>query len=338
MKLYYILFFICASILVVLLFGINSQNNNHESLVVQYNDCMKKLQDLSDQKSVDKFTELDLDLAKEEWSSWVQISKNQGNFWKAFLDENNNAFFEKLNKSSSSINTDLTRLLSQLLRECEKSKIKFNSTSQSLSPFMDSEKQTSKFGFGFACYDGFWPSFDKDEANLISVQSKIIKQLVEYFLNSFDSSDAPTLYSLKRESVGPTDAQFIKDDQIPAIEDAPNLRDSGFVKSYIFQITFDGKTQNLRSFVNQIRPPFSLRSLTVKRFGSTNNGFTEDFFGSKEKSTDASILPIIREIKSIFTINIEYVFETQSDLIEHLQSVSEVNLENYLNVEYLSDI
>lgn len=329
---------ICASVLAVLLFGINLQNNEHESLITQYNDCKKKLQDLSDQKSVDKFTELDLDLAKKEWSSWVQISKSQSNFWKFFLDENNNAFYEKSNKSSSSINTELTRLLSQLLRECEKSKIKFNSSSQSPSPFIDAESQTSKFGFGFSCYDGFWPSFDKDEANLILVQSKIIKQLVEYFLNSFDATDAPTLYSLKRESVGPTDAQFIKEEQIPMIKDAPSLRDAGFVKSYIFQITFDGKTQNLRSFVNQMRPPFSVRSLTVKRFGSSNNGFTEDFFGTKQQSPDSSILPIIREIKSIFTINIEYVFETQTDLSQYLQSVSEISLENYLNEEFLSDI
>ena len=75
------------------------------------------------------------------------------------------------------------------------------------------------------------------------------------------------------------------------IKDAPSLRDAGFVKSYIFQITFDGKTQNLRSFVNQMRPPFSVRSLTVKRFGSSNNGFTEDFFGTKQQSPDSSILP-----------------------------------------------
>ena len=338
MKLYYIWMSICASFLVVLLFGINSQNNEYKSLESQYIDCINKLEDLSDRKSVDKFTELDLNLAKSEWNSWLQISKNQSNFWKAFLDESNNAFYDKSNKSSSSINTELTRLLSQLLRECEKSNIQFNSTSQSPSPFLDSENQKSKFGFGFACYDGFWPSFDKDEANLILVQSKIIKQLVEYFLNSFDASDSPTLYSLKRESVGPTDAQFIKEDQIPVIKNAPNLRDAGFVKSYIFQVSFDGKTQNLRSFVNQIRPPFSVRSLTVKRFGSTNNGFTEDFFGTKEESTDASILPIIREIKSIFTINIEYAFEAQSDLTEYLQLVSEVSLENYLNEEFLSDI
>jgi len=338
MKLYYIWILICVSILVVLLFGINSKNNEHDILVEQYNDCIKKLQDLTDQKSLDRFTELDLDLAKAEWNSWVQISKNQSNFWKSFLDETNNAFYEKSNKTSSSVNTDLTRLLSQLLRECEKSNIKFNSSSQSPSPFLDTESQTSKFGFGFACYDGFWPSFNKEEANLISVQSKIIKQLVEYFLNSFDASDSPTLYSLKRESVGPTDAQFIKEDRIPMIKDAPSLRDAGFVKSYIFQITFDGKTHNLRSFVNQIRPPFSVRSLSVKRFGTTNNGYTEDFFGSKEQSLDTSILPIIREIKSIFTINIEYILETQTDLNVHLQSVSKVNLENYLNAEFLSDI
>ena len=86
-------------------------------------------------------------------------------------------------------------------------------------------------------------------------------------------------------------------------------------KVIFFKLPLMVKPKIYASFVNQIRPPFSVRSLTVKRFGTANHGYNEDFFGSKEQSPDTSILPIIREIKSIFTINIEYILETQTDLM-----------------------
>ncbi len=338
MKIYYIWVFFCFLISISIFYLINANLNQYDESKTVFKNNLQVLLELEGKQKIDKFTQLDLKLAKNEWNSLYQTAKSHTNFWKTFLDEKNNISKTHSIKSSSSINTDLTRLLSQLLRECEKLNIKFNNPSDTPSPFMDNDVNTYKFGFGFSGYDGFWPSFEKDEANLIAIQSKMIKQIVSYFINSFEETDKPTLYSLKREPVGPTDLQFIKDDKIESNFGIKNLRDTGFVSSYIFQITFNGKTENLRTFVNQLRPPFSLRSISVKRFGASGGSFGEGFFSNNSNQGTLDILPIIREINSIFTIQLEYVIATNTDLISELNAEFEINLEPFISEEYLSEI
>ena len=96
-----------------------------------------------------RFTELDLDLAKAEWSSWVQISKNQSNFWKSFLDENNNAFYEKSNKTLPLLIQNLQGFFHNYCENARSLMLNSIRPLNHLSPFIDAENQTSKFGFGF---------------------------------------------------------------------------------------------------------------------------------------------------------------------------------------------
>ena len=337
MKLFYTWIGICVVILTALLILYFSKKSDYEDLLSDLKILSGKEEDLSSQSVVHDLLNHDLNIAKNEWFNWNKLSKNQSNFWRSYLDESNNIYFNQSNKSSSSINTELTRLISQLLRECEKSNVNFISENNTPSPFLETDQKTSGFSFGFSGYDGFWPSFEKEEANRISVQSKIIKQIVEIFLNSFKHHESPTLYSIKREAAGQIDRKYINDDLITINTGISLLRSVKFLDSQVFEISFMGKTDNLRSFINQIRAPFSLRSILVNRDGTTSELSEQaSFFASKETTSDQNILPIIRNIDSIFIIQLEYITEANVDLFKYLSSYGQNDLERFFSEDYIT--
>ena len=190
------------------------------------------------------------------------------------------------------------------------------------------DQVVESFGFGFKSYDGFWPSFDKEEANTIYIQSKIVKEIVQYYLSSFDS-ESTNLISIKRESAGSTDSLHIQDDLFYPKSELSSLRSSNLLKSYLFEISFSGKTKNCRTFINQLLPPFSLRTLQVKRKTSNIEQSQINFFESTSNNSDSDILPIIRDISSIFTLEIEYVYDVSKDLSSWLtQELSQLGYAN----------
>lgn len=260
----------------------------------------------------------DLNIAQGEWEHWSELGKRNIIFWNEFLNTPNNLHTTHTPKSSSAISTDINKLLSSLNRSCKGKNVKFDIQNQLENSFLATPDQVvESFGFGFKSYDGFWPSFDKEEANTIYIQSKIVKEIVQYYLSSFDS-ESTNLISIKRESAGNTDSLHIQDDLFYPKSKFSSLRSSNLLKSYLFEISFSGKTKNCRTFINQLLPPFSLRSLQVKRKTSNIDQTQNNFFESTSNNTDSDILPIIRDISSIFTLEIEYVYDVSKDLTSWL--------------------
>ena len=256
----------------------------------------------------------DLKIAEDEWEHWSELGRRNITFWNNFLNTANNLHTLHTSKSSSAISTEINKLLSSLNRSCKGKNVKFDIQSQLENSFLvTSDQKVESFGFGFKSYDGFWPSFDKEEANTIFIQSKIVKEIVQYYLSSFDS-ESTNLISIKRESAGSTDSLHIQDDLFYPKSELSSLRSSNLLKSYLFEISFSGKTKNCRSFINQLLPPFSLRTLQVKRKTSHIDHTQNNFFESSSNNPDSDILPIIRDISSIFTMEIEYVYDVSKDL------------------------
>ena len=256
----------------------------------------------------------DLKIAEGEWEHWSELGKRNILFWNEFLNTANNLHTSHTSKSSSAISTDINKLLSSLNRSCKGKNVKFDIQNQLENSFLTTTDQVvESFGFGFKSYDGFWPSFDKEEANTIYIQSKIVKEIVQYYLSSFDS-ESSNLISIKRESAGRTDSLHIQDDLFYPKSQLSSLRSSNLLKSYLFEISFSGKTKNCRTFINQLLPPFSLRTLEVKRKTSNIEQSQINFFESTSNDPDSDILPIIRDISSIFTLEIEYVYDVSKDL------------------------
>jgi len=185
--------------------------------------------------------------------------------------------------------------------------------------FASESPKPTRYGFGFSAYDGFWPSFDREESNNLLKQAKAIKELCQFLLDSYETNENFGLLSIKRESAGDEDSKHIGENQYVTKPEVKLLRDSGLIDSYIFEVVFTGKTQNIRSFINQLRPPYSLRSIKVERPIVVDNQTGTNFFEDSPNLGQTDILPIIRDITSTFTIIVEYVFAVPSDLITQIQ-------------------
>lgn len=317
----------------LLIFGLIKSNETDDlrKKLSKQQDAVNKIR--SDQHLEELFS-TDLNVALGEWESWSKVAKTCINFWNDYLNSNENLYINHKVKSSSAINTEINKLISYLNRSCKAKQVSFRSLEPNDYNLFNQNAVTEKsFGFGFSAYDGFWPSFNKNEANIIFIQSNIVKELTEYLLDSF-AGESFTFISLKRESAGETDASHINGDRLFLPNNTPLLRRKGLVKSYLFEISFSGKTTHCRSFINQLRPPYSLRKLQVLRHEKTSSQTDDSFFISNNTKKDSEILPIIRDITSIFTLEIEYIYEVSNDLKPWL--LTELNaIHNPLSTEVL---
>ena len=257
--------------------------------------------------------------AAEDMLVLATTEKDQHRFWNNILNSSQNIYSTWKKKSPEAINADLTRLYSNLREVCKTQNIHFEQDeTNNINPFgNNNQNESKKYGFGLSSYDGFWPSFSKDEAKLLGIQSKIITSLIEFLSESSNSEHKINLIKISRESVGSEDSQHIADD-ILSIPDLANklARFTGGIKSFAFLIKFKSHTSHARSFINQLRPPFLLRDLTVNRsetspVSNSNQSVPNPF--SNDTQNTGTPLPIVQNVESVFTLLIEYVYFIERD-------------------------
>ena len=307
------------TLIVILLLSFSKQNQVQEKL-----DKLKNLSQSINQSSTDlkieKIFANELNLVTADLVDLSIRAKSQKKFWDEIINTDLNIVSNHTSLSSSSVNTEITKLLSFLNRSFENRKVKLGSNKiNTLNMFATENLKPTRYGFGFAAYDGFWPSFDREESNNLLKQAKVIKEVCEFLLDSYETNENFNLLSIKRESAGDEDSKHIGENQYIVNPEVKLLRDSGLIDSYIFEVVFTGKTQNIRSFINQLRPPYSLRSIKVERPSVVDNQTGTNFFEDSPNSGQTDILPIIRDITSTFTITVEYIFAVPSDLITQIQ-------------------
>ncbi len=257
--------------------------------------------------------------AIEDLQALAKIEKEQHRFWNTILNSSQNIYSEWKTKSPESINADITRLYSNLNDTCKNNNVYFEQNENIAVNIFGNTKETveKKYGFGLSSYDGFWPSFSKEEAQLLGIQSKIIASLVEFLAESSDSKHKITLIGLFRESVGKEDSQHIASDILPALKTKNKLiRFNDGIKSFAFLIKFKSHTSHARSFINQLRPPFLLRDLIISRSenaSTATTGITEPNRFTNEAQIKQQPLPIVQNVDSVFTLLIEYVYEVDRD-------------------------
>jgi hypothetical protein len=135
-----------------------------------------------------------------------------------------------------------------------------------------------------------------------------------------------------REAAGKIDLTHIENDQLTmGVEQQLLLREKGKLSSLVFLITIKGQSKHARNFMNELRPPFMLRNLTVRRDlveaepSRVVNDFTpnpfgdsgEDFTPSKKES-----LPIVKDVNSEFSFLIEYITEINNGVEQLFTSKS----------------
>ena len=295
--------------------------NNNEVKVKELNDLQKQLISITKELEIEELFSGDLNLANVDLRSLSQRYNKQKKFWDEFINKDLNLAQAHTAKSSSSVNTEINKLLSYLTRTFDGRNIKFgNSFSNELAPFAPESQKVKNFGFGFAAYDGFWPSFNKDEANIIFIQAKIIKELCDFLLGSFDPGESFSLLSIRREPAGEEDKKFIGETLYANTSQCYLLRDSKLVDSYVFELSFTGKTKNCRTFINQLRPPYCLRSLRVQRQDLEDSDKQQISMSTQETSMRSEILPIIRDITSVFTLVVEYAHGAKTNVLQEVST------------------
>jgi hypothetical protein len=276
-----------------------------------YDQTEKQTEDLVEIKNklfLENSLEGDLDLATSETKILLDRFKSHKNYWEHFLNPLDNIYHTHVPQSASGVNAYLNRLLPNLKNRCITNGVKLVANNTTV--FGDESAKRKEFGFGFSAYNGYWPSFDKAEASLIEIQAKIVNQIIDALVSSTVDGQLLELEFIKREAVGITDQKYIASDLIGNISNQLLLRNSPHVGSYRFQISFVGRTENARSFINQLRPPFSVRKIEAIRTTNHSENAIEDFNSLSTADVGASdILPIIRDIKTRFIIDLEYVYE-----------------------------
>ena len=279
--------------------------------------------------SVFQNLEFDYSQALEELTILADVEKKQFAFWKKILNPRENHMMKWVDKTPESVNADITRLFTTLRSRCIASEVELPSESSN-SPTIGfgnpNKMPENNYGFGFSAYDGFWPSFSKEEAKSIGVQAKIIKELVEFITQSAGESKGLSIIEILRESAGTVDQSHIEDDQlVVGSETQLLLREKNLFNSLVFKIKLVGQSKHARKFINQLRPPFMLRNFSVKRdlleiqTERTQQDFIPNPFAGEPDQpaqTKKETLPIVKDVNSEFSFLIEYITDINNGIEE----------------------
>ena len=291
-----------------------------EDLKSEISDAESRIKSQRSEKMPFEGLDYELDMARKDLVRLAALERAQNRLWGQVLASENNLSKTWKKKSPESINSSLIRQYTQLRELCRSKNVVLPGGSQGgpATPFLDTPSQPAEeFGFGLKSYDGNWPNFSSEEAQLLGVQIEIIKQLVGFVSESATKDYPLRLAYIHREPVGETDEGNIGDDLLE-LDDrkASLLKTHGILDSTCFEIQFVGITSHARTFLNSLRPPYLLRKLVVERdTDDTSTAFSPDLgdpaFGNS--SPESSELPIVQDVRSKFTFLIEYVTGVDRD-------------------------
>lgn len=285
----------------------------------------KKIDSINEETALYSSLDLDYKSALEDLENLAKVEKQQHIYWRTLLNEKENHYSNWKQQSSESVNAEITKLFTSLKNQCEVANLNLPS---SLNAFetdfsVDTGGEVKSYGFGLSSYDGFWPSIDSNESKSLSIQGKIIKEIIGLLCNSTNELHSLFLLEIKREAVGPTDNKHIGSDKIN-LEGKNNflLRSNVALDSFVFELKFRSHTSHARLFINQLRPPFLVRNLRVERllgdtqFSSFQESENSPTFGesTEDKNNAKKLLPIVTDVKSDFTILIEYLKTTRKGI------------------------
>ena len=335
-KIIFIFSFPAIIFITVLILSFITKTKNEEK-VKEFNSLQKELISITSELEIEKLFSNDLNLANNDLKILSKRSNVQKKFWEEFINKDLNLAQGHSPKSSSTVNTEINKLLSYLARTFDGRNIRLGKSLDFQPALFDQELQKEKnFGFGFSAYDGFWPSFDKEEANTIFIQAKIIKELCDFLLGSFEPGESFSLLSIRREAAGEEDKKFIGETLYVNTNQCYLLRESKLVDSFVFEFSFTGKTKDCRTFINQLRPPYSLRSLRVERQDLEDTEKQQISIGAQDTSIKSEILPIIRDITSKFTLVIEYTHGAKTNVQNEVSAGLSTNADTAKLKEILS--
>ena len=186
-----------------------------EDLKSEISDAESRIKSQRSEKMPFEGLDYELDMARKDLVRLAALERAQNRLWGQVLASENNLSKTWKKKSPESINSSLIRQYTQLRELCRSKNVVLPGGSQGgpATPFLDAPSQPAEeFGFGLKSYDGNWPNFSSEEAQLLGVQIEIIKQLVGFVSESATKDYPLRLAYIHREPVGETDEGNIGDD------------------------------------------------------------------------------------------------------------------------------
>jgi hypothetical protein len=274
--------------------------------------------------------EANLDLAREDNKNLLDKRARELKKWRGILGRDD-VFSGVEKKASEDVNAEISRFLDLYRKEAGEYSVKIKGAqkrstdeSKGLFPDEDISSGEDREGFGFAGYDGSWPSISDKEARELLKQKLISEKLLLTLFKAKQNSEPMELLGIRREPVGDVDRQRIADESLNVDLLANVLaKREGSVETYAFEVSFLARTSALRTFLNSLQYPFLVRDISVRRlenssssFTATNNSGSDNPFGpnSDNIAVNSKSLPIIKDVGSQFSILVEYVLGVHADL------------------------
>ena len=288
------------------------------------------LAEVSDDGAGFGWVEANLDLAREDNKNLLDKRARELKKWREILGRDDVfAGVEKM--SSDDVNAEISRFLDLYRKEAGEYGVKIKGAlktstdeSKGLFPSEEISSGEDREGFGFAGYDGSWPSISDKEARELLKQKLISEKLLLTLYKAKQNGDPMELLGIRREPVGDVDRQRIAEEALN-VDSLANVlaKREGSIETYSFEVSFLARTSALRTFLNSLQYPFLVRDISVRRlensssgFSATNNSDPNSPFGpnSDNIAENSKTLPIIKDVGSRFSILVEYVLVVHADL------------------------
>jgi hypothetical protein len=277
-----------------------------------------------------EWIEANLDLAREDNKNLLDKRARELKKWREILGRGD-MFAGVEKKASDDVNAEISRFLDLYRKEAGEYRVKIKGALKTstdepkgLFPTEDISSGEDREGFGFAGYDGSWPSISDKEARELLKQKLISEKLLLTLFKAKQNGEPMELLGIRREPVGDVDRQRIADEALNVGSLANVLaKREGSLETYAFEVNFLARTSVLRTFLNSLQYPFLVRDISVRRlensssgFSATNNSGSNSPFGpnSDNIAVNSKSLPIIKDVGSRFSILVEYVLVVHADL------------------------
>jgi len=111
------------------------------------------------------------------------------------------------------------------------------------------------------------------------------------------------------------------------------------VKSLLFEVKFLGKTNQARTFLNQLRPPYCIINFSsFRKTEDKSNELDDGFISSSRADKKTDILPIIHDIDSQFTFVFEYIYRIDYSTEKLFQALKNHFSNKEIESKFLEDI
>jgi hypothetical protein len=274
--------------------------------------------------------EANLNLARGDNKNLLDKRARELKKWREVLGRDD-VFADVEKKASDDVNAEIARFLDLYRKEAGEYRVKIKgalktSTDESTGLFPSEEISSGedREGFGFAGYDGSWPSISDLEARELLKQKLISEKLLLTLFKAKQIEEPMELLGIRREPVGDVDRQRIADEAL-SLDSLANVlaKREGSIETYAFEVSFLARTSTLRTFLNSLQYPFLFRDISVRRlensssgFAATNNSGSNSPFSlnSDNIASNSKTLPIIKDVGSHFTVLVEYALAVHADL------------------------